>query len=103
MNRKIPVATLSAFLVATSPVMAINELSGNAETEHVSLASVQQARKTIRGTVVDNTGLPVIGANVIVKGSAGVGTVTNVDGDFILEGIEDGATLMISYIGYVDQ
>ena len=103
MNRKIPVVTLSAFLVATSPVMAINELSGNAGTEHVFLASVQQARKTIRGTVVDNTGLPVIGANVIVKGSVGVGTVTNVDGDFILEGIEDGATLMISYIGYVDQ
>ena len=29
--------------------------------------------------------------------------MTNVDGDFTLEGIEDGATLMISYIGYVDQ
>ena len=68
----------------------------------MSLASVQQAKRTIRGTVVDNTGLPVIGANVIVKGSAGVGTVTNVDGDFTLEGLEDGATLMISYIGYVD-
>ena len=69
----------------------------------MSFASVQQVKRTIRGTVVDNTGLPVIGANVIVKGSAGVGTVTNVDGDFTLEGIEDGATLMISYIGYVDQ
>ena len=69
----------------------------------MSFASVQQVKRTIRGTVVDNTGLPVIGANVIVKGSAGVGTVTNVDGDFTLEGIEDGATFMISYIGYVDQ
>ena len=47
----------------------------------MSFASVQQVKRTIRGTVVDNTGLPVIGANVIVKGSAGVGTVTNVDGD----------------------
>ena len=82
MNRKIPVATLSAFLVATSPVMAINELSSNAGMDHVSLASVQQARRTISGTVIDNTGLPVIGANVIVKGSAGVGTVTDADGDF---------------------
>lgn len=45
----------------------------------MSFASVQQVKRTIRGTVVDNTGLPVIGANVIVKGSAGVGTVTNVD------------------------
>ena len=78
-------------------------LQDNAKTENVSFASVQQVKRTIRGTVVDNTGLPVIGANVIVKGSAGVGTVTNVDGDFTLEGIEDGATLMISYIGYVDQ
>ena len=62
-----------------------------------------KSRERSERTVVDNTGLPVIGANVIVKGSAGVGTVTNVDGDFTLEGIEDGATLMISYIGYVDQ
>ena len=181
MNKKVSIATLSAFLVATSPAMAVNEantlyvnlelslnrttvgmiiqsiseqtgyefsydesilskeiskvsvrvknehiesvlkkvfkntdisyrivdnrifLQDNAKTENVSFASVQQVKRTIRGTVVDNTGLPVIGANVIVKGSAGVGTVTNVDGDFTLEGIEDGATLMISYIGYVDQ
>ena len=139
MNKKVSIATLSAFLVATSPAMAVNEantlyvnlelslnrttvgmiiqsiseqtgyefsydesilskeiskvsvrvknehiesvlkkvfkntdisyrivdnrifLQDNAKTENVSFASVQQVKRTIRGTVVDNTGLPVIG------------------------------------------
>ena len=35
---------------------------------------------TVTGKVVDNTGLEVIGANISIKGSAGVGTITNIDG-----------------------
>lgn len=47
--------------------------------------------------------MPVIGANIVLKGGAGVGTITNIDGEFTLEEIPDGATLLISYIGYFDQ
>lgn len=103
MNRNIFVAILFVFLVATVPMMAINESSSSAKTNRVSLASAQQSKRTIRGTVVDNAGLPVIGANVVVVGSVSVGTVTNIAGDFTLEGIEDGTTLMISCMGYVNQ
>lgn len=59
-----------------------------------------QSRK-IRGTVKDQNGEPVIGANVSVKGTT-VGTITDVDGNFMLEVPED-AVILISYIGYVPQ
>ena len=64
---------------------------------------LQQQKKKISGVIVDDTGLPVIGANIVLKGGAGVGTITNIDGEFTLEEIPDGATLLISYIGYLDQ
>ena len=62
--------------------------------------STQQAR-IITGIVTDKDGIPVIGANVVVKGTTN-GTITDMDGKFSLE-VPEGATLEISYIGYVTQ
>ena len=59
---------------------------------------VQQNRK-ITGTVVDQSGEPVIGANVLVKGSSN-GTITDFDGNFSIDA-KVGATLEVSFIGYV--
>ena len=61
----------------------------------------QQKSKRITGTVIDDTGLPVIGANVVQKGTTN-GIITDVDGHFSLEIPED-ATLEISYIGYLSK
>jgi TonB-linked SusC/RagA family outer membrane protein len=57
-----------------------------------------QSRK-ISGVVKDNLGIPIIGANVVVKGTT-TGTITDFDGNFSFE-IESGSLLTISYIGYV--
>lgn len=62
---------------------------------------VQQKSKIVIGTVLDVTGMPVIGANVTVKGTT-QGTITDMDGKFSLE-VEEGAILQISYIGYANQ
>lgn len=62
---------------------------------------VNQQSKKITGTVVDATGMPVIGANVMVKGTTN-GTITDMDGKFSLE-VEDGAVLQVSYIGFANQ
>ena len=62
---------------------------------------VNQQSKKIIGTVVDATGMPVIGANVMVKGTTN-GTITDMDGKFSLE-VEDGAVLQVSYIGFANQ
>ena len=51
------------------------------------------------GTVVDNFGDPVIGANVIVKGTT-IGNITDVNGTFTVENVPDDAVLQISYIGF---
>ncbi|MCD7977284.1 MAG: TonB-dependent receptor [Tannerellaceae bacterium] len=60
----------------------------------------QQTRK-ISGVVIDNYGDPVIGANVVVKGTT-QGTITDMDGNFSLE-VPANAVLIISYIGYSDK
>lgn len=59
---------------------------------------VQQQTKTITGTIVDNDGEPIVGANVLEKGTTN-GTITDLDGRFTLQ-IALQATLKISYIGY---
>lgn len=61
----------------------------------------QQGKKTITGLVRDNDGEPVIGANVVEKGTTN-GNITDVDGRFSLTLSED-AILEISYIGYMAQ
>lgn len=65
-----------------------------------SKASSQNPR-ILKGLIVDASGMPVIGANILVKGS-NVGTITDIDGNFSLE-VSDGNVLHVSYIGYADQ
>lgn len=55
----------------------------------------------VKGTIVDASGEPIIGANVVVKGTAN-GTITDIDGNFSLD-TPEGAILQVSYIGYADQ
>lgn len=52
------------------------------------------------GVVIDNTGMTVIGASVVVKGTTN-GVSTGVDGDFVLTNVNVGDVLQISCIGYV--
>lgn len=61
----------------------------------------QQDVKTVTGTVVDANGEPIIGANIVVKGTTN-GVISNIDGEFSLE-VPAGATLEITYIGYITQ
>ncbi len=64
----------------------------------VFIASGQQ--RQINGSVLSDDGQPLPGANVLVEGSK-VGTTTDIDGKFKISA-NDGANLIVSYIGYVD-
>lgn len=55
----------------------------------------------VRGVIKDETGEPIIGATVRVKGQS-EGTVSDLDGNFTLD-VTDNNTLQISYIGYQTQ
>ena len=59
------------------------------------------AQKTVKGTVLDETGSSVIGANVLEKGTTN-GTITDMDGNFTLK-VKNDAVLVVSFIGYKDQ
>ena len=78
---------------------------GNVHQMQASVINVpevaQQAKKQIKGKVVDASGETVIGANVLEKGTTN-GVITDIDGNFIIN-VASGATLEISYIGYVTQ
>lgn len=94
-NKLIKKSVLPFALVCSALVLAPN-MGGQV---HAEVLNVQQA-KSVKGTVVDETGEPVIGATVlIVGGSATQGTVTDMDGNFSVN-VKPGAKLKITYIGY---
>lgn len=70
-----------------------------------AIAEVQnvQQGELVKGTIVDETGEPIIGATVlVVGGSSTQGTVADMDGNFSIK-VKPGAKLKISYIGFADQ
>jgi hypothetical protein len=60
------------------------------------------AQRTITGTITNAAGEALIGANVVVKGSA-IGTVADFNGFFTLEVPADATTLVVSYTGFDTQ
>ena len=71
------------------------------ENKPTASAQPQQDRVTVKGNVVDVNGIPIIGANIIEVGTPGNGTITDFDGNFTL-GVNRGANLQITYLGYSD-
>ncbi len=58
--------------------------------------------ETVKGTVIDENGEPIIGASVMVEGEKGAGTITDLDGNYTVSVPKNGK-VVISYIGYVTQ
>src|SRR5690606_3224696 len=66
------------------------------------LFKTTHAFQTITGQVIDETGSPLPGVSIIVKGTS-IGTVTNIDGKYSVEAIDESSTLLFSFIGYTTQ
>lgn len=88
-------ASLAFF--ASGMVVAANESS----SPHADAIESILQQKTINGKVLDATGEPIIGANVLVKGTTN-GTITDIDGNFTLN-VPTECVLQISYIGFNTQ
>jgi iron complex outermembrane receptor protein len=89
-------------------VFAGTDISYSCSENYISLCkksddviSVSQQNRRITGIVTDESGEPVIGANVVEKGTTN-GTITDTDGKFLLN-VSDDAVLQVSYIGYLPQ
>ena len=85
-----PCAMMCAMMLLTPPFLGWQ----------TAQAAVQQQKSQIRGTVVDSQGEPIIGASVVIVGGKSVqGTVTDFDGNFVLN-VAPGTQLKISYVGF---
>ena len=84
-------------------------MSGNLKQIRIALVSIMLffaaslSAQTVKGTVIDNTGEPVIGASVFEQGVQGNGVATDIDGNFTLTLKGNSKKLKISYIGMKTQ
>lgn len=84
---------LKQFLIKAAAIVTVAALGS------VCAAEANAQNRTVGGKVVDNNGLPVIGASVMVVGTSNQGTVTDLDGNYSLD-VPPGASLSYSCIGY---
>jgi TonB-linked SusC/RagA family outer membrane protein len=96
-KRLVQIMMLFTFLFLTGIGTANAHGGDSSET-----LKVQQSKSRITGMVVDQTGESVIGANIVEKGVASNGTISDINGNFTLE-VTPGATLTVSFIGYRTQ
>ena len=93
-------ATACLFLAAGIGISPVFATSGTAATMKTEI--VQQQTVTVTGVVKDKSGEPIIGANILEKGTAN-GVITNIDGEYTLKVKGANSVLVISYIGYKSQ
>lgn len=105
MNKRKTVFQGKKMLKAFSLLIAVSFMQGGqmplfaTEVTAVNSPTLQVGDITVKGQVLDETGLSVPGANVVVKGQPTIGTVTDLDGNFTLS-VPKGSTLVVSFIGY---
>lgn len=99
--RLIPLLLAGAFVVP--PIYANNGGSAilvSSDREKSGAVKIRKAAQEVSGTVKDGKGVPIPGANILVKGS-NVGTSTTADGVFSINVPNENAVLVVSTIGYL--
>ncbi len=99
MNKKVKTAGMVMALLAAAPMSGGQMAYAGGVNNAAPAASIQQNETACKGVVKDATGETVIGASIIVEGT-NLRTVTDIDGNFTLNGVKKGASIQISYIGY---
>lgn len=89
------------FFLCILTVSAENEEAVVRMSSDIHLTESTQQKKIVTGTLVDEQGEPIIGANIMEKETTN-GVVTDFDGNFSLS-VDNNATLVVSYIGYITQ
>ncbi len=68
----------------------------------VGKSTVSQQSRQVAGTVVDLHGEPLVGVNVLVRGTS-IGAMTDINGSYTITNLPENAILVFSYIGYLSQ
>ena len=94
MLKRLKSVSMMLFLMGTSTGAAYAASNSGADDVRIT-----QQNGACTGIVKDGTGETVIGASVVVKGTTN-GTITGIDGDFSLSGVNKGDIIQISFVGY---
>ena len=87
-----------AILIAFVPTVGIY-----ANAENPKDLKIQSAiQKTISGTITDDDGMPLPGANIVEKGTSN-GVQTDFDGNFTINVSDENAVLVVSFVGFLNQ
>lgn len=86
------------FIILIFSILTINVSANNNISNNTVLS--QQKLITVKGTVVDKSNKPLIGATIIVKGTASKGSISDTKGNFIIDNVNVGDILEISSVGY---
>jgi TonB-linked SusC/RagA family outer membrane protein len=99
-KRGINLSLILTFVSVFSLLSVRGSYAGNAGNDGKS-SDIRQQKKQVSGVIVDTYNEPLIGVNIIEKGTTN-GTVTDIGGNFSLS-VDENAVLQISYIGYLTQ
>lgn len=72
-------------------------------SEMMSDDKFAQQQQEVRGKVTDQSGEPIPGANVVLKGSPATGAITDIDGNYVLDGVDENSVLVFSFVGFENQ
>src|SRR5690554_6425016 len=86
------------FLFMAGLFLALISPAANAGYDKFLVVEDQQQARTIYGSIQDGGGMAIPGVSVVVKGTS-TGTISGVDGTYQLTGVEQGSTLVYSFIG----
>ena len=95
-SSKVLLAVTASFFIGCPDGWAVSAAPMSAVT------SVMQS-SVVKGTVVDATDDPIIGASVVLKNNTSVGTITDLDGNFEISNVPQQGILIVSYVGYQTQ
>lgn len=94
-----------SLLLAFMAVLGQNQvLAADGTPPSLTNSAIQQSKVgvTIKGTIVDQNGEPIIGASVVEAGTTNA-TVTDIDGNFTLKASSANAVLDVTYVGFTSQ
>lgn len=99
--RKVPSLLYCGLVVPSIFLLPSIPLTAGLTTETIK-SQKHQADRTIKGTIKDDEGNELPGVNIMLKGSQ-QGTVSGVDGNYEINIPDDNATLVFSFVGYINQ
>lgn len=83
-------------------LFSVNNVGAKDNIPQNVLLRTETQQKSITGLVKSTTGEPLPGVTVVIKGTT-QGTATNIDGEFFMENVPEGAVLVVSFVGMKTQ